>query len=301
MASLVRTVYGPMKVTDTTRDLIGRSLDRFGSWCPLEAQFVSRFVRPDDFLWDCGAYLGTFSLGVQSITPVRVLAVEANADVIPLLVENLAANKRAAYGVANVALGLRNGTARLAESRPDNIGASSFVVADEGPATSSEVKVVPLRDMRAWHGDYTVLKLDIEGAEVEVLKGDADFIRETAPLLWVECNESARSLELADFFLWAGLDPLFVAVPALPSALDGISPEVCEGFLLGGWKRRCEAAHDLPPGRGFIRPIASRRDLRQALWDTPRWADAGWEDLGRSQLVARLSRLTLGQKFQDFL
>ncbi|MGI1662653.1 FkbM family methyltransferase [Palleronia sp. KMU-117] len=301
MASVVQTAYGEMRVTDTASDLIGRSLERFGSWCASETDFVSTLLRPTDFLWDGGAYLGTFSLGVQARSPVKVLAIEANPDVVPLLASNLAANKKAAYGIASVALGPRNGFAELEGSRSNNLGASRFRRADERPAGPTAIKAVTLRDMRAWHGDYSALKLDIEGAEFEVLKGDADYIRAAKPLLWVECNEDARSLDLADFFSWAGLDPLFVAVPALPEALDGISPEVCEGFLLGGWRTRCEGTPDLPQGRGFVRPIGSRRDLRDALWDTPRWADAGWDSLVRSELVARLSRLTLGQRFQDFI
>jgi len=301
MSATVQTIYGAMQVTDTETDLIGRSLARFGSWCVAEVDFVSELVRPDDFVWDGGAYLGTFSLGIQTRSPARVLAIEANPDLIPLLASNLAANKKAAYGIANVALSSRNGIARLDASLPGNLGASSFRLYEDAPTTPTAVKAVTLRDMRAWHGDYSVLKLDIEGSEVEVLKGDADYIREARPALWVECNESTRSLELADFFLWAGLDPLFVAVPALPEALDEISPEVCEGFLLGGWRTRGTGAPELPPGRGFVRPIGSRRDLRQALWDTPRWADAGWDCLVRSELVARLGRLTLGQRFQEFI
>lgn len=301
MTSVVQTVYGRMQITDIAADLIGRSLERFGSWCASETEFIGKLVRSDDFLWDGGAYLGTFSLGVQARTPVTVLAIEANPDVIPLLASNLAANRKATYRIASVALGSRNAFAHLEASGVNNLGASRFRLDDAEPPVSKVIKAVTLRDMRAWHGNYSALKLDIEGAELEVLKGDAVYIREAKPLLWVECNEDSRSLELADFFLWAGLDPLFLAVPALPEALDGISPEVCEGFLLGGWRTRCKTTPELPPGRGFVRPIGSRRDLRQALWDTPRWADPGWDGLVRSELVARLSRLTLGQRFQEFI
>jgi FkbM family methyltransferase len=293
VARVLRTAYGPMRVTDDPADLIGRSLEQFGTWGAAEVDFVSLFLRNDEFLWDGGAHLGTFALGVQAKNAVRVLAIEANEDLVPLLIANLSANRAAATAVAHVALSARNGSVTATSAPPHNLGASRFEVTDEPSRPGGGTKAVTLRDMRYWHGDYTALKLDIEGAELEVLKGDADFIRASKPLLWVECTESTQALDLAEFFLWAGLDPVYAALPALPGTLDGISPEVCEGFLLGGWRSRMDALPVRDDPRGFLRLITSRSDLRQALSDTPRWADTGWETLGRSELVARLGRLVL--------
>jgi hypothetical protein len=74
---------------------------------------------------------------------------------------------------------------------------------------------------------------------------------------------------------------------------------VCEGFLLGGWRSRRDTLPERTDHRGFLRSIASLNDLRHALSDTPRWADAGWETLGRSELVARLGRLTLAGRMRE--
>jgi FkbM family methyltransferase len=288
-----------MRVTDDPEDLIGHSLEVFGAWGAAEVDFVSRFIREDDFLWDGGAHLGTFALGVQAKKMVRLLAIEANEDLVPLLIANLGANRTAATSVAHVALSARNGRATAASAPPHNLGAARFEVNADTSFQGQGTKAITLRDMRSWHGDYTALKLDIEGAELDVLKGDADYIRASKPLLWIECTESAPAQELVEFFLWAGLDPVYAALPALPGPLDGISPEVCEGFLLGGWRSRRDTLPERADPRGFLRPIASRNDLRQALSDTPRWADAGWETLGRSELVARLGRLTLAGRIQE--
>jgi ubiquinone/menaquinone biosynthesis C-methylase UbiE len=47
--------------------------------------------------------------------------------------------------------------------------------------------------------------------------------------------------------------------------------------------------------------VGSGDDLRRALWLTPRWGEAGWEQLSATELAALLARKTRGESFSQFL
>ena len=302
------TIHGPMELTDDPGDLICRSLKLTGEWSFTEVRIFASLVSEQDYVWDAGAFIGTFSLGVRQLSGARVLAIEPDRRSVELLRKNLKANARGGYDVVDKAIGSHEGVARAVSLGLErNRGAQRFEAVEAPAENDTVVSCTTLRCLRREFGDYTALKLDIEGGEFDALRADARFIRQAKPVLWAECNETNRVKELLGLFLWAELSPVYVAFPAFRRANyrgtpNQIYPIAYEAAIVGGPSNRFL---DLPETLGgeeiIIRPLASFQDLKRAMWDTPRWGMEEWATMPRPQLIARLGRVYCGERFAEFL
>lgn len=305
------TLYGALHVPDWPNDLIIRSLNELGEWCVAETLLAAGLLSPGETLWDAGAYLGTFSLGVSLLNlPAQVVAVEANPAVSSVLEQNLSLLPCPAKLVAGGLAG-RSGWLAPASEDPNNHGATSFLYSEEKPAGDTAIQCHTLPALRALHGDYDFLKLDIEGMELDALQGDFLHIREHQPVIWAECNESHDSLRLFGALKWLGYSVLYLAFPAFRTAnfraaSDLIYPLAYEAALVAAPAVRLDAlaavAPAMVPGEDVIcRRVHSAYDLRRALFDTPRWSQEEWIRLSRAELIARLGRCDKGIRMQEFL
>ena len=122
-------------------------------------------------LFDCGADIGTFSSLLCSRTEqiVRVVAFEPNPDVYQFLKSNLSnlpiASDIVAKGVSNF-----DGSGRLERPSYDFSDHARFLIAGTGP-----VEVTKIDSLNVRGGDVAI-KLDIEGGELEALKGAAETV-----------------------------------------------------------------------------------------------------------------------------
>jgi len=303
------TFYGTLYAPDWPDDLICRSLRQFGEWSGAEAEILAPLVRPEDYLWDVGAFLGTFSLGLTRYqAPARLLAIEANPALQPFLARNL--NENAPCPATVLGVGVAETAGRLVPhdaGDPQNHGATEWRVAASDVGEAEGTACVTLRELRASHGDYSFLKLDIEGMELAALRGDLDHIKRHHPVIWAECNETPASLKLLGAMRWLGYDPLYVAFPAFRRAnfkgsKDSIFPMAYEaGLLAAPPDRLADFTGQVAGEEVLVRKVNTAHDLRRALWDTPRWAQADWVTLSRPELIARLGRISKGQGLKEFL
>ncbi|MBL3576175.1 FkbM family methyltransferase [Rhodovulum sulfidophilum] len=305
------TCYGAIHVPGWPGDLIVRSLNQLGEWCICETILAAALLRPNETLWDAGAYLGTFSLGVSLLTrPARVVAIEANPDLTALLAKNLALLPCPAELVASGLAGRPGWLVPFSED-PNNHGATAYLQSDAQPADHPQIPCQTLPALRALHDDYDFLKLDLEGMELDALRADFTHIRDRRPVIWAECNESPASLQLLGAMKWLGYDVLYLAFPAFRSAnyrgsRDLIYPMAYEAALVAGPTDRLEAlsktAPALVPGEDILcRHVQTSYDLRRALFDTPRWARKDWTEMSRAELIARLGRTEMQTPLGAFL
>jgi len=141
---------------------------------------LEHFLRPGMTLVDVGANIGFFSLvAARLVGPTgRVLAVEPEPANCTRIERNVELNGYPNVEIAQVALGDRNGevTLHLATDH----GHHSLL--DRSPDRAGATIAVPLQTLDtllATHniGRVDVLKVDVEGLEVEVLRGAAETIR----------------------------------------------------------------------------------------------------------------------------
>lgn len=135
-------------------------------------------LRDDDVYWDVGANIGTHALLPAAAHPsARVIAVEPHHRNVAKLIRNKTLNELD-ITILPIALSDRAGTATLrgADDRP---GHGSFSLGDDATETAADVPVRPGDDVIA-DGVPTpsVVKIDVEGAELAVLDGLSETLSE---------------------------------------------------------------------------------------------------------------------------
>jgi FkbM family methyltransferase len=270
-------------------------------------------VRKGDVLWDGGAFLGTFGIGVAQIAEqtgqplARLVAIEPGAELRPFLTDNLQRNVTCDHVLVACALGAVVGRLMPTDVMAGNHGALAYHATDQTEEDAAGVESLPLWHLRAQYGGYDILKLDVEGMEVEALKGDFEYIRDHKPVIWAECNEALSSIKLLEALVAAGYAPLYLAFPAFRranfrSVTDLSYPMAYEAVLLAALPDRLAQLDVTGLGEEVIvKPVTTSWDLRQALWATPRWADPSWTTASRAELIALLGRLKRGEVIRAFL
>jgi len=125
---------------------------------------------------DIGSYVGTFSVFAGLFCPAKTIyAYEPQTDIYHKLLHNLAANDIHNCECVNVALGDQAGWGRMT-SDPTNRGGSTL-------KPGAEIAVVPLDAFEL--KDVRVVKIDVEGSELAVIKGGMNTIAQ-AEFLFVE-------------------------------------------------------------------------------------------------------------------
>jgi FkbM family methyltransferase len=148
---------------------------------------LPRLLRPGDTFVDCGANIGLWSLVAAAIVGAqgRVEAFEASPGAAARLAEN--AKQSTAIRVHAAALSDGPGTLRFDVGETHNVARVSDDGAISVPATTLDA---------ALEGAVSGLKLDVEGHELQVLRGGARTL-ENRPWIVVEFNKEhagARTL-----------------------------------------------------------------------------------------------------------
>ena len=300
------TRYGQLAVPDGD-DLIGRFLERFGEWAWLEAVFVASLLPEGARVLDGGAFVGTFGLGVAQLRPLGFLCcIEANSVVISALKSNIKARTACPTMVLEALLGDPATHARRGHAQAGNIGSTSFAGPDD-PDAAVATGVATLADLRVAYGAFDLIKLDIEGMELEVLRGDAVHLAQGRTALWLEANEDFRTLEVAQLLRSWGLDLFYFAFPAFnPNNFNGNSrpvyPFAFEAGLLAAPQTPPSLTAELRDAGCILRRIRNTDDLKDALWRTPRWGMAEWQNAsGMQEVVALAGRTLMDEAFASFL
>jgi FkbM family methyltransferase len=141
-----------------------------------ELELLFRHSRDVDYtLLDCGANYGYWSVLVTSkpFGAHRAIAVEPSSDNFSKLANNAAVNGNR-FETMKCAIGATKGTARLSGTKHE-----AFSIAG-GTARGEEVPVMALDDLlsdgKIAPGGKYVIKLDVEGVEIDAIKGGAKLL-----------------------------------------------------------------------------------------------------------------------------
>ncbi|HEY0202854.1 MAG TPA: FkbM family methyltransferase [Acetobacteraceae bacterium] len=287
-------------------DLIEGFLRRYGEWGWDEACFIASILPEGARVLDVGAYLGTFGLGVALLRPLGALcAVEANPAMLPCLAANLRLAPCPATAIEAMAAA-PGAPPRPGAAPADNASAASFVPGAPGNPVAASARTVTLEQLRADHGPFDLIKLDVEGMEAELLQSDAAFLAGGTTGLWVECNEDPRALELCALLLGWGLQVHLFAAPVHNPDSFGLDPAPThpwsyEAGLLAAPGRAPRLDPDLQRHHCILRRIGSVTELEDALWRIPRWGMADWPLDDPAALAALAGRTIRNQPRDGFL
>ena len=173
---------------------------RAGTWEPETLRRFAEVVAPGDIVFDVGAQFGPYTLlasrgvGAQG----RVVAFEPDPVARRLLGRNLTTEGAVNVVVQKSALSDRTGRAWL-QAQKLGEGCTTLVHRPAGPA----IDTLRLADFCARTELMPdVLKIDVEGAEDEVLAGAGASVLERVRALLVEVHESAltqRGVDIKEF------------------------------------------------------------------------------------------------------
>lgn len=136
------------------------------------------FVDKGSVVVDIGAHIGTFAIPISAKVG-KVVAFEPSHDAFSLLSRNAKENSVSPQ-LVNKALGSKKGSGTLLVRNASNAGANTLV-------SGGDISITTL-DEEVSHADF--IKIDVEGMELDVLKGGARLIERARPVVVFEVNLS---------------------------------------------------------------------------------------------------------------
>lgn len=167
---------------------VERSLFETGTYERGTLYFMRRHLNSGDTFVDVGANIGLMSMVARKAVGAsgRVWAFEANRNTFDILEKNLALNQYDEVLCFECGLGAKRETKLLFDNWSINRGAASTVV-EGNNAKSTEISILTLDEVANQQEIIpSMIKIDVEGMEEEVLIGAERVIRNYRPILIVE-------------------------------------------------------------------------------------------------------------------
>lgn len=188
-----------MKI-DLNDNVISTWLFLYGQWEPYETELMSKLLCPGMTFVDVGAHIGYYSLLAAHVVghSGRVLAFEPSPDNFTLLKENIRLNGLSeTIHAENAALASQRGEIDLYLSTYNSGDHRIYPTTSDDDAIfnagarrpSVRVPAITLDEYLNQQdiSQIDVVKIDVQGAEMEVLLGMREtFLRSSQPLLFIE-------------------------------------------------------------------------------------------------------------------
>jgi FkbM family methyltransferase len=139
--------------------------------------------------WDIGANMGVYSLTAATNGVDQVVAFEPEPDTFGLLQNNISINHKDNIGAYSVAAYDRNGSMDLLVNSGDNQGIHSLA-SDDRLHNSTSVDAKRIDTLVEEHESPDLVKIDVEGGELAVLKGATDTLKRIKPQFIIEVHSS---------------------------------------------------------------------------------------------------------------
>jgi FkbM family methyltransferase len=173
--------------------LMGEALCNQGECEPGMRHNIEHALRPGSTFVDLGANEGYFTvIGARLVGPTgRVLAVEPQKRLLPIIAENLTRNGLHNVTVLDIAIGGCEGQQELYLTSDTNTGASGLSRSERLTLAAQRVRVRRLEDVLREQEIYRVdfMKIDIEGSEYEAILASPEvFRRQRVAVLGMELH-----------------------------------------------------------------------------------------------------------------
>lgn len=164
---------------------------------------LSSFARSTDTFIDIGANIGLYSsVFANQFEDMNIHAIEPQIECANYLEKTILLNQwENRYFISNIALGSENGRAKLQLT-----GSGSSINTNFNNEDSLPVREVVLKTLDDWCQEKNIeklsmLKIDVEGCELDVLLGGKERIAKDSPIIFVEVAKtiSERNYENHNF------------------------------------------------------------------------------------------------------
>lgn len=197
---------------------LGRALVLYGECVEHEHDLLVRLIKPGDNVIEVGANIGVHTVGLARRLggTGALLAVEPQPGIFRVLCANVALNALTNVQVRMCGCGAEEGTLYLTDVDYTSAGihnSGSMELRKENVGTA--VDVIPLDVLVPDRRRVSVIKIDVEGMEADVIRGARALIARDRPVLYVENDRPDRSQELIElvrefgYRMWWHIPPLF--------------------------------------------------------------------------------------------
>lgn len=189
--------------------LVGQALDLYGEWAEPEVSLFAQMLRPGDIAIDAGAYIGTHTVFMaRQVGPSgRVYAFEPQRIIFQTLCANQVLNGLDNVEAFQIGLGSRAFQAKTTVVDYQSPGNFAAVQLSSQATAGETIQVRPLDDVLPDLPACKLLKVDVEGMELEVLEGAERLIMRTRPFIYAENNRRERSPGLLKWLTSHGYRP----------------------------------------------------------------------------------------------
>jgi len=155
-------------------------------------------LSSDSVVLDIGANIGNHTFYLSNVVQCKVIAFEANDDLAHAMdITASEAGLEDRVTVYGYALGEKPSFAEFKKNIPDNLGQQSLSIG------RGKIKVRTL-DSVGITDAIDAIKIDIEGMELQVLKGGRKLIERHKPALYIECQTKAEFIETTAYLKQLG-------------------------------------------------------------------------------------------------
>jgi FkbM family methyltransferase len=192
---------------------VGRSFTEYGEYSEGEVDVFRQCLGPGDVALDIGANFGSHTLPLARLVGPsgRVFAFEPQRILFQILCGNIALNELPNVHALPVALGRAAGSAKVPAL--DYSGANNFGGVSLVSGHGEDVPVVTLDQLDVTKAK--LIKIDVEGMELDVLAGAKATLARCRPILYVENDRAANAEALVahvrdeGYRMWWHTPPLF--------------------------------------------------------------------------------------------
>ena len=211
---------------------------------------------------DVGGNIGNHALFFSKKMHAQVIAIEPEPHNFLCLAANKELNDVTdRINAVNCAVGAKAGALTIEMDDDDNFGSFTAIrnanpnsnpPADSKPVNVPVVRLDDLLDSLSIHDPISIIKMDVEGMELDVLQGGLETIAKSLPVISVECSMETNFLEIEAFLARFGyfvieminLTPTFIFLNTRNLAHESIllsylrSTSLKKLKLQGGWGSR---------------------------------------------------------------
>jgi len=167
-------------------------------WDPDLLAIARLLVRTGDVVWDVGSNLGLFSKAAafHAGPQGKVIAIEADSDAVALLNRSCHWHpaEHASLTVLPVAVSDRTGFLRFSIAKRARSANSIEGFGSTQTGGVAETRTVPCLTLDALLDDFPspdLIKIDVEGAELNALRGGTRVLRDARPIVHCEVSSEA--------------------------------------------------------------------------------------------------------------
>jgi FkbM family methyltransferase len=181
---------------------IGQSIEKYGEFSELEVKLFEQICKDKDIVFEVGANIGTHTVNLSRLVGNGfVFAFEPQRMVFQNLCANLALNSISNVFAFQEAVSNENGRILIPEcdfSKNNNFGGINI----ENTKIGTPVNKIKLDNFIDKINRLKLLKIDVEGMEIGVIKGGKKLINKFRPIIYVENDRQQHSKDLIEL-LWS--------------------------------------------------------------------------------------------------